>query len=91
MNKPADPANFFAPEVLTDPFDYYRAAFDEGVAMRHFPEMNTHVVFDYALCSEATGRPEDFSNDFGGLMGAEDDRCGDPERWLGQSGHAANR
>ena len=73
MNKPADPAHFFAPEVLTDPFDYYTQAHADGVAMRHFPEMNTHVVFSYALCSEATGRVEEFSNDFAGLMGAEDE------------------
>ncbi len=73
MNKPVDPATFFAPEVLTDPFEYYRQVFADGVKMRHFPEMNTQVVFDYALCSEATARPEDFSNDFGGLMGAEDE------------------
>ncbi|WP_379545291.1 cytochrome P450 [Qipengyuania sp. DSG2-2] len=73
MNKPVDPATFFAPEVLTDPFDYYRQMFDDGVKMRQFPEMNTHVVFDYALCSEATGRPEEFSNDFAGMMGAEDE------------------
>lgn len=63
----------FAPETLIDPFDYYRATHAAGTTIEHLPEMNTYVVFSYDLCSEATGRPADFSNDFSGLMGADDD------------------
>ncbi|GAA4042576.1 cytochrome P450 [Parerythrobacter jejuensis] len=73
MNKPAEQSNFFAPETLTDPFDYYAKAHADGVAIQHFPEMNTHVVFTYELCNEVNTKPELFSNDFSALMGAEDD------------------
>ena len=72
MNKPQDQASFFDPAVLVDPFDHYREAHEDGVAIRHEPAMNTHVVYSYALCSEATGRVEEFSNEFAGAMGAED-------------------
>lgn len=71
MNKPA--GNVFAPETLVDPFDHYRAVHDAGIDIEHLPEMNTFVVYDYALCSEATTRPDDFSNDFSSLMGREQD------------------
>ncbi len=73
LNKPIDQANFFAPETLTDPFDYYRQAHAQGRKIEHIPEMNTYLVFAYDLCSEATGKPEIFSNDFGGLMGADNE------------------
>ena len=71
MNKPED--NVFAPETLTDPFDYYRAIHDAGIEIEHLPEMNTYVVYSYDLCSEANTKPEIFSNDFTVLMGAEDE------------------
>ncbi|KPP95408.1 cytochrome P450 [Erythrobacter sp. HL-111] len=71
MNKPE--GNVFAPQTLVDPFDYYRAVHDAGVAIEHLPEMNTFVVYAYDLCSEATGKPDIFSNDFSGLMGREAD------------------
>lgn len=73
MNKPVDQKSLFTPEVLTDPFDYYRAKHDAGVAIEHFPEMNTFAVYTYDLCSEATGKPEIYSNDFASAMGAEDE------------------
>ena len=66
-------STLFAPETLIDPFEYYRASHAAGRTIEHVPEMNTYVVFSYDLCSEATGRPTDFSNDFSGLMGADDD------------------
>ena len=31
--------------------------------------MNTFIVYSYDLCSEATGKPEIFSNDFSAVMG----------------------
>ncbi|MEL6877369.1 MAG: cytochrome P450 [Pseudomonadota bacterium] len=71
MNKPQ--GNVFAPETLVDPFDYYRAIHEAGVEIEHLPEMNAFVVYSYDLCSEATGKPEIFSNDFTVLMGADDD------------------
>ncbi len=64
--------SLFSPQTLIDPFDYYRLAHEAGTKIEHMPEMNTHVVYTYDLCSEATARVQDFSNDFGGLMGAAD-------------------
>lgn len=73
MNKPEaiKDTSVFAPETLLDPFDYYTAIHEAGIAIEHLPDMNTFVVYDYALCSEATGKPEIFSNDFTTLMGRE--------------------
>ncbi len=71
MNKPE--GNVFAPETLIDPFDYYRAMHDAGIAIEHLEGMNTWVVYSYDLCSEATTKPEIFSNDFTSLMGREAD------------------
>lgn len=71
MNKPE--GNVFAPETLIDPFDYYRAIHDAGIAIEHLEGMNTYVVYSYDLCSEATTKPEIFSNDFTALMGREAD------------------
>ena len=71
MNKPE--GNVFAPETLIDPFDYYRAVHDAGIAIEHLEGMNTWVVYSYDLCSEATTKPEIFSNDFTALMGREAD------------------
>jgi cytochrome P450 len=64
--------SLFSPQTLVDPFEYYRLAHEMGTRIEFMPEMNTHVVYTYDLCSEATARPQDFSNDFGGLMGAAD-------------------
>ena len=64
--------SLFSPQTLVDPFDYYRVAHEAGTKIEHIPAMNMHVVYSYDLCSEATGRPQDFSNDFGALMGAAD-------------------
>ncbi len=71
MNKPQ--SNMFAPETLIDPFEHYRQIHEAGIKIEHLPEMNTFVVYSYDLCSEATGRPEVFSNDFTSVMGAEDE------------------
>ncbi len=71
MNKPE--GNVFAPETLIDPFDYYRAVHDAGIAIEHLEAMNTWVVYSYDLCSEAAAKPEVFSNDFTALMGREAD------------------
>ena len=72
MNKPVDNKHVFSPETLLDPWDFYAEMHASGTKMQHLPEMNTWVVYSYDLCSEATGRPEVFSNDFAGAMGSED-------------------
>ena len=64
--------SLFAPQTLVDPFDYYRCVHEAGTTIEFIPEMGIHVVYSYDLCSDATGRPQDFSNDFGALMGATD-------------------
>lgn len=71
MNKPE--GNVFAPETLIDPFDYYRAVHEAGIAIEHLEGMNTWVVYSYDLCGEAAAKPEIFSNDFTALMGREAD------------------
>ncbi len=71
MNKPE--GNVFAPETLIDPFDYYRAIHEAGIAIEHLEGMNTWVIYSYDLCSEAAAKPEIFSNDFTALMGREAD------------------
>ncbi len=75
MNKPEaiKDTSVFAPETLLEPWDYYTAIHDAGIDIEHLPEMNTFVVYSYDLCSEATGKPEVFSNDFTALMGREQD------------------
>lgn len=65
-------SSLFSPETLVDPFAHYARAHAAGTKIELVPEMNVHVVYSYDLCSEATGRPQDFSNDFGALMGAAD-------------------
>ncbi|KWV91315.1 cytochrome P450 [Erythrobacter sp. YT30] len=75
MNKPEaiKDTSVFAPDTLLEPWDYYTAIHDAGIDIEHIAEMNTFVVYDYELCSEATGKPEIFSNDFTSLMGREQD------------------
>lgn len=71
MNKPQ--TNMFAQETLVDPFEHYAQMHAAGVEIEFIAEMNTFVVYAYDLCSEATGKPEIFSNDFTALMGREED------------------
>ena len=65
-------ASLFAPQTLIDPFGHYARAHADGTAIEFLPEMNFHVVYSYDLCSEATGRIDEFSNDFGSVMGSTD-------------------
>jgi cytochrome P450 len=76
MNKPVEMANFFEPETLINPFAYYRAA-HETAPILPVPAQNLHIVFNYDLVAEATGRTDEFSNDFGALLGGT--RAKDPE------------
>ncbi len=76
MNKPIERGNFFEPATLIDPFDYYRAAHVDAPILP-VPGQNLHIVFNYDLVAEATGRTDDFSNDFQDLLGGT--RAQDPE------------
>lgn len=71
MNKPA--GNLFAPEILVDPFDYYRQVHEAGIKLEFVAAANAWVVYSYDLVSEVTSKPEIYSNDFAALMGATDD------------------
>lgn len=66
MNAVSHLANFFDPAVIADPFAYYQDALAAGPVHEVAP--GTFLVLSYALCSEACGQVETFSNDFQGLL-----------------------
>jgi cytochrome P450 len=72
VNKPIDQRNFFEPETLTNPFEFYKEAHAADMAIQYIEAQNTYIVYDYNLVSEATGRVDEFSNDFSSLMGDTD-------------------
>ena len=78
MNQPIDKANFFEPETLVDPFDFYRTVHREAPILP-VPAQNMHIVFNYDLVSEAIGRVEDFSNDFAALLSGTRAAAREPE------------
>jgi len=59
--------DFFDPEVIEDPFAWYRRALAQGPLARA-ANGAVHLVLSHKLVSEAAGRPEDFSSDFGAMM-----------------------
>jgi len=71
-----DTTSLFAPEVLANPFAYYQAAIAQRPVMI-LPGTNITVVSSYDLVAEATGRVEDFSNDFSALLAGQ--RSADPD------------
>ena len=62
-----EPINFFSAEVLADPFEAYQQALAEN-PIYTVPGSGITLVLSYALVAEATGRVEDFSNDFSGIL-----------------------
>ncbi len=71
-----DTATLFAPDVLEDPFPYYQAAIATRPVML-LPGTNITLVTSYDLLAEATGRIEEFSNDFSDLLAGQ--RSADPQ------------
>jgi cytochrome P450 len=67
--------NFFDPAVIEDPFDYYQAAIAQA-PVHVIPGTNIYLVMSYDALAEATGRVEDFSNDFGAILAGA--RSADP-------------
>ncbi len=55
-------ANFFDPQVIADPFDYYRAGLAGTPVIKLTDTM--FLVLSFELCSQATARVDVFSNDF---------------------------
>jgi cytochrome P450 len=68
--------SLFAPDVLEDPFAYYQAVIAEAPVMV-VPGTNITLVSSYDLLAEATGRVEEFSNDFSDLLAGQ--RSADPD------------
>jgi cytochrome P450 len=76
VNKPLDQINFFAPDVLENPFDFYQAALAEQPVLK-LPETNIYLVLGYDLINEACKRIDEFSNDFGAILSGQ--RAQDPD------------
>ena len=62
-----DRTSLFEPHILEDPFPYYQAAIASRPVMV-LPGTNITLVSSYNLLAEATGRIEEFSNDFGAVL-----------------------
>jgi len=59
-------SSFFDPQVIADPFDYYRAWLPKSPVVQLSEGM--FLVLSYDLCSQATGDVETFSNNFQGTL-----------------------
>ncbi len=58
--------SFFEPQVIADPFDYYRAWMPKSPVVQLSEAM--FLVLSYDLCVQATGDVETFSNNFQGTL-----------------------
>ena len=70
MNASVDHAvtrQLFDPDVLVDPFGWYQEALGRG-AVHEVPGANMWLVLSHAAVSEATGRVQEFSNDFSAVL-----------------------
>lgn len=63
MNAISSPPSFTDPAVMQDPFAAYQWALANAPVFQD-PGLGTKIVMSYDLCAEATGRVEEFSNDF---------------------------
>jgi cytochrome P450 len=67
MNDMSSPPNgqpsFMDPEVMQNPFPLYQWALANAPVME-IPGNGMKIVMSYEMCAEATGRVEEFSNDF---------------------------
>jgi cytochrome P450 len=67
------------PEIMQDPFPLYQWAHANAPVIE-IPENGLKVVMSYEMCAEATGRVEEFSNNFtavlSGAMSADPDVAG---------------
>ncbi|MEQ8309990.1 MAG: cytochrome P450 [Sphingopyxis sp.] len=59
-------SSFFDPQVIADPFDYYRAWMPKSPVVQLSDGM--FLVLSYDLCAQATGDVETFSNNFQGTL-----------------------
>ena len=58
--------SFFEPQVIADPFDYYRAWMPKSPVVQLSEAM--FLVLSYDLCVQATGDVDTFSNNFQGTL-----------------------
>ena len=63
MNDLSPVPSLMDPEVMQNPFPLYQWALAYAPVLE-LPGTGMRVVMSYALCAEATGRVEEFSNDF---------------------------
>jgi cytochrome P450 len=63
MTDMSSPPSFMDPEVMQNPFPLYQWALANSPVME-IPGTGMKIVMSYDMCSEATGRVEEFSNDF---------------------------
>jgi len=59
-------SSFFEPQVIADPFDYYRVWLPKSPVVQLSEGM--FLVLSYDLCAQATGDVETFSNNFQGTL-----------------------
>lgn len=59
-------SSFFDPQVIANPFDYYRAWLPQSPVVQLSDSM--FLVLSYDLCAQATGEVETFSNNFQGTL-----------------------
>ncbi len=76
MNKPLSEYNFFDPELIEDPFDFYQAAMEEA-PVYNIPGTNIFLVTKYDIIAGALKRYDVFSNNFGIML--EGQSAKDPE------------
>lgn len=67
MTDMSSPPSFMDPEVMQNPFPMYQWALANSPVME-IPGTGMKIVMSYDMCSEATGRVEEFSNDFTGAI-----------------------
>lgn len=63
MTDMSSPPSFMDPEVMQNPFPLYQWALANSPVME-IPGTGMKIVMSYDMCSEATGRVDEFSNDF---------------------------
>lgn len=63
MNDLSSVPSLADPEVMQDPFPFYQWAHANSPVVE-MPGTGLKVIMSYAMCSEAAGRPDDFSNAF---------------------------
>jgi cytochrome P450 len=67
MNDLSSVPSLTDPAIMQDPFPFYQWALANAPIVE-IPGAGFRVVMSFALCSEAAGRPDDFSNNFSGVL-----------------------